>query len=172
MAKKKGKIRSSQSSSVSPASVSEAAIVAVCWAGNFGKLQRWARQGGVRVTSYEPLYAAVFGGFLEIVKCLVKEFGADVNQADHDGNTALIVAAEKGNMDIVRCLVKEFGAVVNQAATDGYTALIAAVWHDHLAVVRCLIKEFGADVNQALNDGATPVCVAAQQGHLAVLRCV
>jgi hypothetical protein len=119
MAKKKRKIRSSQSSSVRPASVLEAAIVATCWAGNSGKLQQRACQGSVRMTSYEPLYVAVFCGSLQMVKCLGKELSAGVGQPDQEGHTALITAAEKGNLVIVRCLVKVFGAVVNQAATNG-----------------------------------------------------
>jgi ankyrin repeat protein len=57
-------------------------------------------------------------GKLDIVRVMVREYGADDNQRtnDEDAYTPLIVAAHKGHVQVVRCLVKEFGADINQAA--------------------------------------------------------
>jgi ankyrin repeat protein len=114
------------------------------------------------------------GMSLDVVRCLVKDLGADVNGAmlGTRGATALFLAAKQGNMAVVQCLVKELGANVNQARISGAAPLHVAAENDHLAVVRCLVKEFGADVNHANRNGATPLYIAAQEGNLAVVRCM
>jgi ankyrin repeat protein len=61
-----------------------------------------------------------------VVRCLVKEFGADVNQAGRNGHVALCAAAQDGHEHVVRCLLGECGANVNQRSDGGATALYAA----------------------------------------------
>jgi ankyrin repeat protein len=112
-----------------------------------------------------PLYVAAHNCNLAMVQCLVKELGADVNQAANDGATPLFIAAQKGHLDVVRCLVKELGADVDGARKDGATPLIMAAQHSHLAVVRCLVKELGADIDRARDDGVTPLMAAVYQKH-------
>jgi ankyrin repeat protein len=103
------------------------------------------------------------------VRCLVKEFGADVNQAMHNGCTPLYIAAQDGNESVVQCLVKEFGADVNQARNNGATPLYMAAEHGRLAIVICLVKECGADINQARPDGVTPLMAASAHKHMEVV---
>ena len=62
---------------------------------------------------------AAINGHLDVARCLVKELGAAVNQADNTGVTPLIEAAVGGHLDVVRCLVTDLGAVVDQACNDG-----------------------------------------------------
>jgi uncharacterized protein len=45
------------------------------------------------------------GGMLAAVKYLVEELGADVNVADHEGNTALHQAAARGDVEMIQYLV-------------------------------------------------------------------
>jgi ankyrin repeat protein len=45
------------------------------------------------------------GGMLAAVKYLVEELGADVNAADHEGNTALHQAAARGDVEMIKYLV-------------------------------------------------------------------
>jgi ankyrin repeat protein len=118
------------------------------------------------------LHIAVFQGILDVVRSLITEFGADVNQAMHDGATPLTIAAEMGYLDIVRCLAGEFSADVNQANRDGWTASYHAAYNGHLDTLRCLVCEFGAAVNQANTNGATPLIIAAQEGNLKMVRCL
>jgi ankyrin len=82
-----------------------------------------------------------------VVRCLVKDLGADINQAEKDGFTPLHMAAQMGNLDMVRCLGAEVGADVK--------CFCIAVEIGHLEVLRCF-AELGADINQAIRDGATP----------------
>jgi ankyrin repeat protein len=58
-----------------------------------------------------------------VVRCLVKEFGADINQAEKGGCTSVFLAAQEGHVAVVQSLVRELGADINQAANDGYTPL-------------------------------------------------
>jgi hypothetical protein len=138
--------------------VPEATIVQACTAGDITRLRRWARMG-VRVSSGQPLFDAAAHGKLDIMRCLVKELGADVNQTAHNGITPLLVAVQFGRLDVARCLVKELGADVNQASLDGVVLLDGlspihiAAEKINTATVSCLVEELGADVNQAAKDG-------------------
>jgi hypothetical protein len=59
--------------------VSENAIIEACIRGDVAQLRRWGRQG-VRVKSADFLIDAMFAEVsLDILRCLVKELGADVN---------------------------------------------------------------------------------------------
>jgi ankyrin repeat protein len=103
-----------------------------------------------------------------MVRCLGKEFVADVDQA-YQEVTPLYMAAQEGKMAVVNFLVKELGADVNQLF-QGFTTLSVAAGQGHLDLVRCLVLELHADVNQRNRDGATLLYVAAQKGRLALVR--
>jgi ankyrin repeat protein len=59
-------------------------------------------------------------GMLAAVKYLVEELGADVNAADHDGNTALHHAAARGDNEMILYLVSK-GANVMAVDREGRT---------------------------------------------------
>jgi hypothetical protein len=161
-----------QGTSLPGLQVSEMAIIGACRRGDITQLRRWGQQG-VRVKSADMFIDSIlFGVSPDILRCLVKELGADVNGARlSDGATPLYVAAQTGNLALAQCLVEELGADVNQeAGYDGGTPLFIAAQKGHLAVLRCMIKKFGANVDVARRDGFTPLYVAAQNGHLAVVR--
>jgi ankyrin repeat protein len=154
------------------AGISEADIMDACRAGDLTKLQRFGRQG-VRVKTVKPLYiAAVEGGSVDVVRCLVTDLGADVNQVDAKFFTPLYIAAQSGNRALVQCLVNELGADVNQGDIDGVTALFIAAQKGFLDIVGFLAGESGADANQAMHGGATPLCIAIQQSHMDIVRCL
>jgi hypothetical protein len=80
-----------------------------------------------------------------MVKCLVKELGANVNKADVlDGATPLYMAASMGNLAIVQVLLKELDADINQATLNGSTPLMIAASKKYAGIVRWLVKA-GAD---------------------------
>jgi ankyrin repeat protein len=118
------------------------------------------------------LLIAAYGGRLYVVKCLVNEFDAKVNQRCQEGATPLIIAAEKGHLNVLRFLANEARADVNQGTNDGATPLYFATLHINLDVIRCLIAECGASVNQANSIGVTPLYIAAQYLHLDIVRCL
>jgi hypothetical protein len=104
-------------------SVSDDMILAACARGDITQLQRWGRQG-VRVHSGLALAFAAGQGTLDVIKCLVEELGASVDDR-FKGYAPLDFAAQNGCMAVVKCLVKEFGAI-NQDDIDGATPLMAA----------------------------------------------
>jgi ankyrin repeat protein len=59
-------------------------------------------------------------GLLAAVKYLVEETGADVNAADHEGNTALHMAAARGDVEMIKYLVSK-GADVTRVNREGQT---------------------------------------------------
>jgi ankyrin repeat protein len=149
--------------------VHEDTIIQCAIAGDTTKLRRWARQG-VRVFTAQPLCQAALAGNLDVVKCLIKELGADVSQGAQKGFTALHAAAQGGHTAILLYLVKKLGANVNQANDDGASPLVQAVLLGSLSTVQCLAKDLKADVNQATQEGATPLSIAAQEGHVDIAR--
>lgn len=61
-------------------------------------------------------------GFLTAIKYLVEELGADVNAADHEGNTPLHLAASRGDNDSILFLVSK-GADVTRVNREGNTTV-------------------------------------------------
>ncbi len=61
------------------------------------------------------------GGWMPAVRYLVEELGADVNQRDHQGYTALHNAASRGDTEMVRYLVEQ-GADLTVVSRFGQTA--------------------------------------------------
>ena len=115
-----------------------------------------------------PLRRAVYEGYLEIAKLLLKK-GARVDQAALDGETALHITSHEGNIDLIRLLLEHGANHVTQRNCLG-TPLHNAVAWGGLEAVRILIAH-GADVNaeassgEALHPGATPLDLADQEGR-------
>jgi uncharacterized protein len=62
------------------------------------------------------------GGWLPAIRYLVEELGADVNQRDHNGYTALHHAASRGDDQLIRYLVEQ-GADVTVVSRRGQTTV-------------------------------------------------
>jgi ankyrin repeat protein len=61
-------------------------------------------------------------GFLPAIKYLVDEVGADVNAADHEGNTPLHLCASRGDNECIKYLVSK-GADVTRVNREGNTTV-------------------------------------------------
>ncbi len=94
--------------------------------------------------------------------------GANINYADSNGWTALMMAALYGHIDIVRLLI-DAGAHVNCANNYDNSALMWAALYGHTEIVRLLLEQ-GADVNRANNYGDTALIWAARHGHEDIAR--
>jgi ankyrin repeat protein len=115
-------------------------------------------------------HAAKYGS-TKIVTKLIKD-GADVNRANHKGETPVMFAAQNGNAEVVNALI-EAKANVNKAdykkvtalgIKGGKTALMFAARNGHTDVVKILIKA-GANVNKADNNGRTVLMYADLYSH-------
>jgi ankyrin repeat protein len=114
----------------------------------------------------ELLFCASSGN-LEQIKKLVVEEGANIEETNHNGNTALSLASLKGHLEIVVYLV-EHGANVAHTCSEGMTALHwACIVADpssergRLEVVKYLLSsEGGASITETDNLGNTALLVA------------
>lgn len=68
---------------------------------------------------YSLLHAAASYGHIDLLRALVKEYHADVNLLDEDGETCLFVTER---VDVANCLVEELGVDYNRQNDEGLTA--------------------------------------------------
>ncbi|HYU78421.1 MAG TPA: ankyrin repeat domain-containing protein [Vicinamibacterales bacterium] len=105
---------------------------------------------------------AAMRGDVSAARALLKQ-GADVNEPQGDGMTALHWAAEHGDAELATLLLKS-GANPGAGTRIGrHTPLHIAAKGGHAAVVRLLV-DAKADVNAATTTGATPLHFAAASG--------
>jgi hypothetical protein len=152
--------------------ISDMAIFESCSRRDMAQLCWWARRD-FRVSSAEPLFQCICNrGGLDLVRLLVKELGADVNEANKDGFMPLVLAATMENFEMVKFLVMELGADVNKVGEQGVksTALLMAVTKNQLDMVVLLLELTAIDVNQGDRDGNTPLMAAAEKGFLSIVR--
>jgi ankyrin repeat protein len=103
---------------------------------------------------------AAQAGQVDMVRCLVKELGADVNQPikRDDGFTPLHAAAQFGHTDMAQCLINELGADFNNHADEeGWTAIDDARKKGHQAIV-IIIEAAVLEAATQANLEITSVC--------------
>jgi ankyrin repeat protein len=88
----------------------------------------------------------------------------DVNAAQPDGSTALMLAAERHDVEIADLLIRA-RANVNAANEYGATALSVACAGGNLALIRLLLDAH-ADLNAPLLSGETPLMTAVDTGDV------
>lgn len=100
------------------------------------------------------------------LRCLVKEFGAEVNAQDDEGRAALsyYCTNNHANADGLRCLIVEFSAEVNAQDRNGATPLSWAAQTGNTDTVRVLLM-LQADPSITDNSNRTARDYAARNGH-------
>lgn len=100
---------------------------------------------------------------LPLLKILLEK-GANVNQKDREGNTALLLCVDNfgGHLELVKALC-EAGADLNAIDADGNNVLYYAMKAESQFVAKYLLKK-GADYKHTNNEGVTPAQVAAEKG--------
>ena len=96
------------------------------------------------------------------------DMGADVNQKNETGKTALMMASIKGYKEVVEFLIQK-EADVNQKDDYGWTALMWTSRKGRNEIVKLLIQK-GADVNQKDYYGWTALMEASKRGHKEVVE--
>jgi len=116
-----------------------------------------------------PLTHAAGAGDGREVQALLAQ-GADPNEMDGAGGSALIAAARGGHVDVMRALIAG-GADVNRRDVrfSHWTPLVHAIHKRQAAAVRLLLDS-GADVDSPMDGGATALIFAAAYGETPIVE--
>jgi ankyrin repeat protein len=104
---------------------------------------------------------------IQLVEVLLKH-GANVNQENNNGFTALYSAASDGNIPLAK-LLRAYQADSIAIRVNGYTPLHIAVQYNHPAMVNYLLAE-GVEPNQIDMNGQTPLHLAAKLGYDVIVQ--
>jgi hypothetical protein len=100
-----------------------------------------------------PLHVASEYGKVEIVKYLIEQCHANVEEKDNYGWTPLHIASARGKIKVVKYLIEQCHANVEENDNDGKTPLHIASAYDKIEVVKYLIEQYHADLEAKANDG-------------------
>jgi len=109
------------------------------------------------------LIRSAYKGELQEVRKLIEQ-GVDVNLADTDGATPLIMASQNGHAKVVQMLLAARADVNKGSATGGVTPLIKASNNGHTGIVMQLIMA-KAEINAADKVGWTALHYASYKGY-------
>ncbi|XP_071085033.1 serine/threonine-protein phosphatase 6 regulatory ankyrin repeat subunit A-like [Haliotis cracherodii] len=110
------------------------------------------------------LHAACYSDNVSIVRDILSRKLVDINSKDYDGNTPLMVAAQKGNKKVFDLLVSNECDEFDVSDSGGNILHAACLSNDAVLVKEILLRGV-ADIESRDEDGATPVMLAAAQGH-------
>ncbi|GMF64109.1 unnamed protein product [Phytophthora fragariaefolia] len=116
-----------------------------------------------------PLLYAVKGNHVELARYLVMEAGANVNEQNEMGVTAVYIACQDGLEDMVKFLVLEAKADVNLSNCTNHAPLHEAVAGGFTAVVDFMLRN-GADKYVVDKMGVTVWHEAAGNGSVEMLE--
>ena len=116
-----------------------------------------------------PLFVAAMRGYVDMVKCLVTEWQADVEELGRykdrsDGSCHLVTplwcAAISNEPDVVEVLI-DHGADINASSDTGRTPVLGACAKMNIDVVKYLVM-YGADIHKQDTNGETCLILAAK----------
>ncbi len=135
-----------------------------------GQAEKWLDAGmspdfmGSRIGS--GLMFGAWEGKLALMRLFLSR-GADINQLNANGESAIALAAWRGNLEAVQWLL-ERGARIN-APSKKWSALHYAVFAGHTEVADFLIEQ-GADINAQSTNGSSVLMMAVYEGHKDLAR--
>ncbi|MCY4513279.1 MAG: ankyrin repeat domain-containing protein [Bdellovibrionales bacterium] len=116
-------------------------------------------------------FEAVKENDLKKVNSALKD-GADPTVPDSDGNTAIIIAVEKGYTDLVKRFLQDKSieaSQLNHRNKKGDTALTVSIKKGNLEIMELLLQA-GADSTYRHVFGYTPFFLAVSYNHIALAR--
>jgi uncharacterized protein (TIGR02145 family) len=139
--------------------------------GNTEELERLLKDKNINSKDHNGrtlMHQAAGLGKVEIMKCLVEKYGADIYARDDGDISPMDVAI--ANIESIKCL-KELGVDLEKKNSEGRTAIFGAAAFGKIESIKCL-KTLGANVNAVDNNGATPIFAAAMAGQIASIECL
>ncbi|XP_075396978.1 ankyrin repeat domain-containing protein 33B [Tenrec ecaudatus] len=173
--------RGASRSECAPEGDQEAATLLRAASANDVELLRTLVRRGPRVEEVQEtdrngrtgLLVACCHGFVDTVVALAECPHVDVNWQDHEGNTALIIAAQAGHATITNYLLNYFpGLDLERRNVFGFTALMKAAMQGRSDCIRALMLA-GADVHaRDPRRGMSPQEWAAYTGRAEAVRLI
>lgn len=121
------------------------------------------------MTPFEaPVADAAMRGEVETVRALLRD-GADVNEAQGDGMTALHWAARHDDVELARILIYAGARVDAGTRIGSYTPLHIASRESNRTVVDVLLEAGSDPAAVSTNSGTTPLHLAARSGSSAIV---
>lgn len=114
----------------------------------------------VNITSLITSMIAALQSQLRTTQALLNAHGVNTDTQNHNGTTALYMAAALGEDDVVKAFIQK-GANVNVIANYGWTPLMVAAGRGHLTIVQALLSAPQIDIDAKKIDGATALIVTA-----------
>ena len=99
---------------------------------------------------------------------LLLDGGADVDQANNNGATPLLISSQQGHQGVMTLLLAK-SAKVDRARSSGATALFMGSKNGHQEAVKLLLAK-GATVDQTSKSGATPLLTSSRNGYQAIVK--
>jgi hypothetical protein len=115
-----------------------------------------------------PLGLAAFKGDIAKINALLGK-GADINQLDRAGHTALHLAVLNERVEVVRALLEAGAEVDITNQRFGFRPLHLSARKGNAGVSELLIR-YGSDLDAQSLRGKTALHLAATNGHLAVVK--
>lgn len=126
-------------------------------------------KAAIREAYKQRLLVAAQRGNTKLVKSLLNgDEIIDVNLANNDGDTALILAAYANCKNVVKQLIKSLDLDVNKQNFKGYNALMAAVMAGNDEIVQILLTRTDLDFDTVNHNGETVLVVAMQHEFYAL----
>jgi ankyrin repeat protein len=114
-----------------------------------------------------PLYVTCENGYSRVAKQLI-DAGADINQANPSGATALYILAQNNHQRELENLLGSSTIDLNQESSAGISPLYIACQKGHTDIVNMLL-EAGANAGQRSN-GISPLYIACQKDHPTIVE--
>ena len=107
------------------------------------------------------LHVACKKGNLSLVRTLIRDCHADLNDKDSFGSTLFALALKSGRDEVMLVLISEFGCdPTNTKGLFNQSPLHIACMHDNLNLVKTLICDYHANSNDKDTFGNTPFTLA------------
>ena len=96
--------------------------------------------------------------------------GADINEQDSHGYTALLVACRYYHTEITEILLKYNKINVNLQNNDGWSPFYGACYSDSYECSLMMLQDARVDINMADNIGWSPLIDACYRGHTKIVQ--
>ncbi|KAI8780670.1 ankyrin repeat domain-containing protein 50 [Biomphalaria glabrata] len=108
-------------------------------------------------------------GHLKTVKCLIDN-NAKLNEQDHCGWTALMLASQNGHDDIAKLLMSSKSIDMSLGNSSGQNALIIASIYGRLEILKEILKHDPTLTNDKDHQGYTALMFAAQYNRALIVK--